>query len=239
MITGVITARMAATRFPGKPLAKIGTKSMLQHVIENSKNSVLLNNLVVATCDDVIAEEAKKLGCQTMMTSINHKRATDRMFEVSTKIASDVFVLIQGDEPMVTGNMIDESINCLDKSSASCVNLMNSIDELSEINDPNCIKVVVDKDSNAMYFSRSPIPYLQPQFDSTARFKQVCIIPMLESTLRRFNRLPESKMEILESIDMLRLLENRVDIKMCKLSSYTHAVDTLEDLNKVKRLMRL
>ena len=99
--------------------------------------------------------------------------------------------------------------------------------------------MVVDKNSNAMYFSRSPIPYLQPQFELTARFKQVCIIPMLVSTLRRFNQLPESKMEILESIDMLRLLENRVDIKMCKLSSYTHAVDTFEDLIKVKRLMKL
>jgi len=244
-IVGIIPARMGSSRFPGKPLAKILGVPMVGHVWFRSKMSNTLNEVYIATCDKEIGDYADSIGAKWVMTRNTHERASDRTAEAMLKIEADtgqkidIVNMIQGDEPMVHPDMIDNSIKLMIKDfSLQVVNLMAPIKSIEEHNDPNCIKVVVDKDDFAIYFSREPIPSRKKTTKEIPMFKQVCIIPFRRDFLLKFNELEPTLLEEIESIDMLRVLEHGGKVKMTLNKFDTHAVDILEDLRLVKKLMK-
>lgn len=235
----VIPARMASSRFPGKPLAPLHGLPMIQHVFERAQLCTQLEDVYVATCDEVIREVAAGFGAQVFMTSAAHERATDRVAEAAQHFAADIIVMIQGDEPMITAEMIETALAPLRSDPAiSCVNLVHLITSQKELIDPNTIKVVADLNGNALYFSRTPIPYMNVEQTPTKVFKQVCVIPFTRECLADFSRLPATPLERAESIDMLRLLEHGKSVRLVETLVTTHAVDTPADLRLVETLMK-
>ena len=242
---GIIPARLASTRFPGKPLAPILGIPMIGHVYNRSKMSKMLRAVYVATCDKEIAAYVSSIGGQAIMTADTHERASDRTAECMLKIEEqtgekiDIVVMIQGDEPMIRPEMIDAAIAPLlaDKT-IEVVNLMSSLKTKKEQADPNEVKVVVDRQGYALYFSREPIPSWKKGAKELPMLKQVCVIPFRRDFLLEFNKLKQTPLEIAESIDMLRLLENGHKIKMVRSAHPTYSVDTQNDLKEVEKHLR-
>ena len=239
-IVAVIPVRMASSRFPGKPLAPLHGLPMIEHVFRRVKLCSQLAEVYVATCDQEIRVVAEAFGAKVIMTSAAHERATDRVAEAAAHFAADAIVMVQGDEPMITPDMIDSALEPLrSDSSVSCVNLVHRITSQQEFIDPNTIKVVADSNGNALYFSRSPIPHVNLFEETTAKiFKQVCVIPFTRQCLQEFSRLPPTPLERAESIDMLRLIEHGRSVRLVETLTATHAVDTPADLELVGTLMR-
>ncbi len=244
-IIAIIPARMGSSRFPGKPLAKIRGLSMVEHVYRRSTMSKNLKAVYVATCDNEIKEAVERFGGKVIMTSNSHERASDRVAEAMLKAERllrkrvDIVVMVQGDEPMVFPEMIDESVKPLQKDASVFVsNLMAPIASTKEQDDPNTIKVIVDKKHFALYFSRSPIPYRGRSQGTVFMFKQVCIIPFKRDFLLKFNSLGQTPLEIAESVDMLRVLEHGGRVQMVLTKFQTYSVDTPDDLKKVERHFR-
>lgn len=246
-IIGIIPARMGSSRFPGKPLAKILDMPMIGHVYFRSKMSKTLDEVYIATCDQVIMDYAVSIGAKAVMTKNTHERASDRTAEAMLKIEQetgqkvDIVVMIQGDEPMVFPEMIDMAIEpMLNNPSIISVNLMAPIKTLEEHEDPNCPKVVVDINNFALYFSREPIPSRKKgaKEEDIPKLKQVCIMPFSRAGLLKFNELEPTPLEKIESIDMNRFLERGYRVKMVWEDFETQCVDTPEDLAKVEELMK-
>lgn len=243
-IVAIIPARMASSRFPGKPLAQISGMPMIGHVYFRSKMSKTLSDVYVATCDSEIAEYIGSIGGKAVMTADTHERASDRCAEAMMKIEKDtgktidIVVMIQGDEPMVYPEMIDKAVGPLLKDGAiQVVNLMGSLKSREEHDDPNEVKVVADRNDFALYFSREPIPSWKKGAKELPMLKQICIIPFRRDYLLRFNALPQTPLEIAESVDMLRVLEHGDKVKMVPVDFDTYSVDTPDDLKKVELLM--
>lgn len=243
-ITGIIPARMGSSRFPGKPLAKIQGIPMVGHVYFRSGMCLALNDLYIATCDKEIADYAASIGCKAIMTSDKHERASDRAKEAMLKIESetrkktDIAVMIQGDEPMLYPDMIDEALAPLIKDAAVQVsNLIAPIDTREEQDDPNVVKAVVDIKGDALYFSREPIPSRKKAGSGVTGYKQIAIIPFRRDMLIRFNELPAAPLELIESVDMLRLLEHGYRVRMVRTKFRVYGVDTPDDLARVEKLM--
>lgn len=241
---GIIPARMASTRFPGKPLAAIRGMPMIGHVYYRSKMSRALDQVYLATCDQEIAAYAEEIGAPCVMTAPTHERASDRIAEAMQLIertagsGADIVVMIQGDEPMLYPEMIDEALAPMtDDPSIPVVNLMAPLRSREEQDDPNEIKVVVDHAGNALYFSREPIPSWKKGAAEVPMRKQVCIIPFRREFLTRFNALPSMPLERAESIDMLRALEHGYRVRMVLTQRETYSVDTPEDLAYVAKRM--
>jgi len=244
-IIGIIPARMASTRFPGKPLAKILGKEMIYHVYWRSKMARLIQEVYIATCDKEIEDYCFNHDMKVIMTKNTHKRASDRTaeallkIEASTKEKIDIIAMIQGDEPMLYPEMIEESIrSLLDDETIQVSNLMAPLKSKEEHKDSNEIKVVVDRNNYALYFSREPIPYRKKDAKEIPVNKQVCIIPFRRDFLIKFIELIPTPLEMVESIDMLRVLEHGYRVKMIMTEYETYSVDTTEDLRKVERLMK-
>ena len=235
---------MGSSRFPGKPLAKIQGIPMIGHVYFRCKLSQALDEVYIATCDDEIYQYAKSIGAKCIMTSIDHERATDRTAEAMIKIESEtgirteIVVMIQGDEPVVFPEMINVAIDPLNgERDLGVVNLMADLDGIDEFEDPNEVKVVVDLSNNALYFSREPIPSRKKGANEVPMLKQVCIMPFRRDFLLKFNELSQTPLEIIESVDMMRVLENGGKVRMVKTEFQTWSVDTLDDLKFVDRKM--
>jgi len=235
---------MASSRFPGKPLAAICGIPMVGHVYLRSKISRTLGDVYVATCDNEIVRYIESIGGKAIMTADTHERASDRCAEAMTKIEEatgkkiDIVVMIQGDEPLLYPDMIDKSIEPLMKDdSIHVVNLMGPLKTREEHDDPNEVKVVVDRNDLALYFSREPIPSWKKGAKELPMLKQICIIPFRRDYLLKFNALPQTPLEIVESVDMLRVLEHGDKVKMVPVDFDTYSVDTPEDLVKVELLM--
>ena len=245
-IIGIIPARMSSSRFPGKPLAEIAGIPMIGHVYYRSTMSKMLDRVYIATCDDEIRRYAVSIGAGVIMTGAHHQRASDRAAEAMLKIERQngtkvsVVVMIQGDEPMLTPQMIDLAVKPMVKNRRiQVVNLMSPMKDVCEHEDPNEVKVVVDKEGYALYFSREPIPSRKKGATRIPMLKQVCIIPFRRDFLIRFNKLTPTPLEIIESVDMLRVLEHGYKVKMVMSLNDTYSVDTLDDLRCVaKHLIR-
>jgi len=243
-IIGIIPARMASTRFPGKPLAPILGMPMIGHVFFRSKMSKLLDAVYVATCDAEIDQYVRGIGGKAIMTKDTHERASDRTAEAMLKIEDeigekvDIVVMIQGDEPMLHPSMIDMAVSpLLGDQQVQITNLMTDLQTAEEENDPNEVKVVVDKFSDAIYFSREPIPSRKKGGSNLKCLKQVCIIPFTREFLLKFNEMVQTRLEIIESVDMLRLVENGCKVKMIHSTYDTYSVDTIDDARRVESLM--
>lgn len=244
-IIAIIPARMGSSRFPGKPLADIHGVPMVGHVTIRTAMSKSLTATYVATCDKEIFDYAEGAGLNAVMTGDHHVRCTTRTSEAMLKIEeatgrkADIVVMVQGDEPMVTPDMIDAAIEPMLKDpSINVVNLMAEMETVAEFEDPNEVKVVVDYNNDALYFSREPIPSRKKGVTNVPMRKQVCIIPFRRDYLIKFNEMEESPLEIIESVDMMRILEHGEKVRMVPTDKRTLSVDTQEDLARVIEMMQ-
>ena len=242
---GIIPARMDSSRFPGKPLARINDIPMIGHVYFRSKMSKAIDKVYIATCDREIAEYANKIQAPCIMTRPDQPGATDRTAEAMQKIEKqtkkrvDIAVMIQGDEPMLHPQMLDEAVGPMKEDpSIVVINLMSPLKTKEEHEDPNEVKVVVDKRGDAIYFSREPIPSWKKGAKNVPMLKQVCVIPFRRDFLLSFNKRQRTPLEIIESIDMLRAIENGYKVRMVFTRYETYSVDTPEDLLHVAQLLQ-
>ncbi len=243
-ILALIPARMGSSRFPGKPMAPILGKPMIGHVYERVAKSPMLSMTAVATCDQEIFDYIESIGGTAVMTADSYERASDRCAEALLKLEKannthyDIVVMIQGDEPMTHPDMIAEAVQpMLDDATIQVTNLLGKIKDIAEFEDRNCIKVVCDLNGNAMYFSREAIP-TRCKVDNIPMGKQVCIIPFRRDYLIEYTKLAPTPLEIAESVDMMRILEHGMKVRMVPTLHDTQAVDTPADLEKVAGLMQ-
>ena len=238
----LIPSRLGSSRFPGKPLEKILTKPLIQHVWEGTINSPILDYACVCTCDIEIFDFLKSINANVVMTSKSHTRASDRCAEALLKIENDLkisfdnIVMVQGDEPMVNSIMINESLKPVIENNCQITNLLGAFHSIDEFISKNSIKVVINKKFEALYFSRSVIPN-NSNFNDENVGKQVCVISWKKDMLMKFNNMPETPLEQKESIDMLRLLENGFKVQMVPTSCLSQPVDSIEDIKIVEKLM--
>ena len=244
-IIGIIPARLASSRFPNKPMALIHNMPMIGHCFMRSKLSPILNEVYIATCDKQIADYIQSIGGKAIMTKDTHDRASDRTAEALLKIENeigksvDIIVMLQGDEPMITPEMIYDAVQPLIESREIKIsNLYARIKTVEEFEDPNEVKVVVDKNEFALYFSREPIPSRRKGVTDVPMFKQVCIIPFERDFLLEYNNMDQTPLEKIESVDMMRILENGRRVKMVFTEQESYAVDTEEDLRHVIENMK-
>ena len=242
-VLGIIPARMSATRFPGKPMEKILGIPMIGHCYFRARLSSLIDDLYVATCDKIIYDYIIKIGGNAIMTSDKHERATERTaealknIELDKSINYDIIVMIQGDEPLVDPTMIDDSIKPLINDKKQVTNLMVRMDNFDEISNPNNVKVVIDSKGNSIYMSREPIPSGKKCNKKIDFFRQLGIISFTRDALIQFIKLKMSRLEIIESIDMNRFIENNIPIFMVETKLEVDAVDTPIDLERVTNKM--
>lgn len=236
-ILGIIPARMAATRFPNKPMALIEGMPMVGHCYFRSKMCDLFDDVYVATCDKEIYEYIIEIGGKAIMTSDIHERATERCSEALLKIeidepgkTYDIVVMIQGDEPLINPLMIDEVIQPLIEGKHEVSNLMSRLQDLKEAQNPNFVKVVTDLNGRALYMSREPIPSASNYKESIEYYRQLGLIAFKREALLSFVKLSTTRLEIIESVDMNRLLENQITIQMSLTEFEADSVDTEEDL---------
>lgn len=239
-VVGIIPERMNSSRFPGKPLAKILGKPMVQHVYENSIKSDVLDDVYVATGDQEIIDCVHGFDGEIIRTRSDHFRASNQasealgILEASTGNVYDVVCMIQGDEPMVNSDMIYQSVKPLiDNEHLQVTNLMGVL----SVDDVNEVKVVTDRDGFALYFSRCGIPNGWDG-DGGVLWKQVCVIGFRREMLRFFPLLPECSLERCESVDMLRLLVHGVRVLMVPIKYKTFSVDTKRDLEHVESILK-
>jgi len=244
-IISIIPARMGSSRFPGKPMADILGMPMIGHVYKRVKMSEMLTEVYVATCDKEIYDYIESIGGKAVMTSDCHERCSDRCAEAMLKIEKDenikvdIMVMVQGDEPLTFPQMIDEAVNpMIENKDIIITNLVADLDTVEEFEDPNEVKVVMDKNNNALYFSREPIPSRKKGVLDVPMKKQVCVIPFTRDFLLEYNEMEPTPLEIIESVDMMRILENGMQVKMVDTQYITKAVDTQEDLQRVIEMMK-
>jgi 3-deoxy-manno-octulosonate cytidylyltransferase (CMP-KDO synthetase) len=211
---------------------------MVEHVYRRTTMSDAVDETYVATPDDEIREEVVNFGGEVIMTG-QHPRATDRVAEAVGQLLADIVVVMQGDEPLVYPDMLDDAIApVVEEDAVKVTNLAKPILNEEEYHDPNNVKVVVDEQWDALYFSRSPIPHIHDgEYVDAPVYHQVCVIPFERDFLFEFTSMEQTTLEQVESIDMLRLLENGYDVRMVQTDRETYPVDTPEDHEKVNEMM--
>jgi 3-deoxy-manno-octulosonate cytidylyltransferase (CMP-KDO synthetase) len=245
-IIGIIPARYASSRFPGKPLVDIDGKTMIQRVYEQAKKSSALTDVVVATDDQRIADNVMSFNGKVMLTSEKHTTGTERCNEVilnfeKQDLLFDVAINIQGDEPFIDPRQIDKLAACFADEKVQIATLIKKLESADELFSPNIIKVVVDKAKKAIYFSRSPIPFLRGKekedwIKSSGYYKHIGIYAYRTNILKEISLLKPTSCEISESLEQLRWLENSYYIHTEVTEFESHSIDVPEDLLKVKKL---
>lgn len=240
---GIIPARYASTRFPGKPLALLGGKPVIQHVYE--KVAAVLEAAYVATDDERIYDVVKAFGGQVVMTRTDHKSGTDRIEEAIEKIGGewDVVVNVQGDEPFVAKSQLDTICHCFDDPTTQIATLGKPFESMEAVQNPNSPKIVVDNMGFAMYFSRSVIPYVRGKEKSSwlthyPFLKHLGIYAYRKDVLRQVTQLPQSSLEIAESLEQLRWLQNGFKIKVGTTDVETVGIDTPKDLERAEEFLK-
>lgn len=242
-ILGIIPARFASTRFPGKPLALIAGKPLIQRVVERCRLAAELADVVVATDDERIAETARKF-CRVEMTSADHPSGSDRVAEVARRVPCDGVVNIQGDEPLIDPRVIDAVAGALrDVEMSTAATRVRAVEEYDN---PNVVKVVVNAAGRALYFSRRTIPYLR-EAASGSPSEQLAAFPFLKhlgiygyrrDTLLRLVEFPVARLEAAEKLEQLRALENAIEIAVVTVESDSTGVDVPGDVQRVERLLQ-
>ena len=238
-ILGIIPARYASSRFPGKPLVDIAGKSMIQRVYEQAKKCNHLTEVIVATDDVRIYDHVLNFGGVAIMTSSEHQSGTDRCAEVALLHPQyNVVINIQGDEPYIDPEQITKLAVCFNNEDTQLATLIKKITTAHELFNVNSPKVVINKLSEAVYFSRSPLPHIRGQEQADwlnyyTYFKHIGIYGYRADVLRQITKLPVSSLEKAESLEQLRWIENGYRIKVAQTELETHAIDTPADLEKL------
>ena len=236
-ILGVIPARFASTRFPGKVLAPIAGKTMLQHVYERASLCTYLTSVLIATDDDRVYAAARSFGARVRMTRSDHPSGTDRAAEAASAEDAEIVVNIQGDEPLIDPAAIDAAILPLVHEPELVMGtLKKRIEDPREISDPNVVKVVANRSGDAIYFSRCPIPFDRERFSATPYFKHIGLYVYRRDFLLAYSALPVGPLESAERLEQLRALENGYSIRVVETEYESLGVDTPEDLERVSRL---
>jgi 3-deoxy-manno-octulosonate cytidylyltransferase (CMP-KDO synthetase) len=239
-ILGIIPARFASTRFPGKPLVDIAGKSMIQRVYEQAKKCIHLTEVIVATDDIRIYDHVLNFGGVAIMTSTDHQSGTDRCAEVALQHPQyNVIINIQGDEPYIDPEQISKLAACFNNADTQLATLVKKIQTEHELFNVNSPKVIINKLSEAVYFSRSPLPHIRGQerqnwLSHFTYFKHIGIYGYRADVLQQVTKLPVSPLEKAESLEQLRWIENGYRIKVAETELETHAIDTPEDLANLK-----
>ncbi len=238
VIIGIIPARLNSTRLPGKVLRPICGRPMLHHVFARASRCELLGDLVVATDSKEVHDSCSQNQIKVRMTSSHHASGTDRIHEVMQTLPADIYVNIQGDEPMIRPDHLQALLDLFLKDPSTQVTTLKTPIGSVEAQNPNCVKVVTDKDGKALYFSRSPIPYHRDQTQSATYFKHLGVYAYTRSALDRFHRLPPSRLEQAEKLEQLRFLEQGIPIRVAETAYDTIGVDTEDDLRRVERFFQ-
>lgn len=233
-ILGIIPARYGSTRFPGKPLIDIGGKSMLQRVYEQSLKSKSLSKVIVATDDERIAKHVKDFGGDVAITSPDHQSGTDRCAEVLSQEKGNfsVVINIQGDEPFIDPAQIDLLASCFHNSKTQIATLIKKLDKEEDIRNPNIVKAIFNYHNEAIYFSRSPIPYRRNPEAEINYYKHIGIYGYKADVLTAITKLSMGNLEKAESLEQLRWVENGYPITVKETTSETLSIDTPDDLKK-------
>lgn len=234
----IIPARMASTRLPGKPLADICGKPMIQRVYERAMGAARVSEVLVATPDQKVIDAVAGFGGKAVYTSNEHRSGTDRLAEASQSLSdSDIVLNVQGDEPLIPSEAIDSLIGpLLAPDAPEMVSMMRPITR-EQAADPNLVKVVVDRSNRALYFSRSPIPYVRTESPGLVTYGHIGLYGYSVASLRAFSELAPTQLEVAESLEQLRALENGWNIKMIESDFSPVGVDTEEDLINVRMLL--
>lgn len=230
----VIPARYESTRFPGKPLALILGRPMLQRVYEGVREARLVERVIIATDDERIRKAAESFGAEARLTSRTHSSGTERAAEAAQSIDNNIIINVQGDEPLVSGELVDSLVKALQDEAVPMASLMARVRDLSLMADPNIVKVVTDRDGFALYFSRAPLPCGASDFF----FQHIGIYGYKRDFLLPFAALKPSRLERLEKLEQLRALENGWRIKMVEASAPTLSVDKPDDIIKIEEFLR-
>ena len=238
----VIPSRYASTRFPGKPLATMQGKSMVQRVYEQAKKATLAHEVVVATDDDRIYEHVIAFG-KAVMTDTAHNSGTDRCAEVAAAYNADIIINVQGDEPFILPEQIDGLIKTFEDEAVNIATLVKPITNKEDIFNPNHVKVVINQQAEAMYFSRTALPYIRGReeeewLQAFEFYKHIGIYAFRKTTLLEVAKLPESSLEKAEKLEQLRWLESGYKIKIVLTEFQSPAVDTPEDLQVVEKFLK-
>lgn len=237
-VVAVIPARWHSSRFPGKPLVEILGKPMIQHVYERACLSQFVADVWVATDDQKIFETVQNFGGKALFTSPSHQSGTERVAEVAQKISADIFINVQGDEPLIQPQAIDSLAKAMIKEpSIPMGTLKKRITRKQDVENPNCVKVVTDYNGFALYFSRSPIPYNREKNASLTYYKHIGIYAYRKEFLQKIPRLPASTLEKAEKLEQLRILENGFSIKVIETEYESYGVDTPQDLTRISQLI--
>lgn len=240
-IVAVIPARYGSTRLPAKPLADICGKPMIQWVYEKAKQSKLCQRVCVATDDERVANAVRKFGGEVVMTSPDIQSGTDRMAAVAKEIVGDIFVNVQGDEPLIDGTAIDLAIQPVVDGKFSLTSLRVPLKSIEDLKNLNVVKVIVDDSNRALYFSRYPIPYSRVT-PETAKIPFLCsqhvgIYVYKKETLLKVSSLPATDLERAESLEQLRAMKAGIAIGVFEAKFDSVGVDTPEDLEKVRKIL--
>jgi len=240
-VLAIIPARFASLRLPGKPLASIAGKPMIQHVVERVRRAQLVKSILVATDDERIKKAVESFGAQAILTRHDHRTGTDRVAEVATHVEADLYVDIQGDEPLIDPGTIDAVVAAmLEDESVQIATPCSAITLPNEIMDPNIVKVVSDFDGNSLYFSRAPIPWVRDTKSNLAvrHWKHIGLYAFRRDTLLEFPTLPPGELEHVEQLEQLRWLENGFRIRVVETDYDAVSVDVPADIERVEKLLR-
>jgi 3-deoxy-D-manno-octulosonate cytidylyltransferase len=230
-IVALIPARYAASRFPGKLMKILGDKPVILHTYLNTVATGLFDDVIVVTDSDEIYSVISGVGGKAIMSIKEHASGTDRIAEVAAKIDADVFINVQGDEPFVYKDALDSLCKLFSEPSTVVGSLMHCIEKNTAEN-PNAVKVVTDKEGNALYFSRSVIPYLRDKDESFTYYKHIGVYGYRKEALLYISNLQPTRLEIAEKLEQLRILENGIKIKLAEIKEWSIAIDTPEDFER-------
>jgi 3-deoxy-manno-octulosonate cytidylyltransferase (CMP-KDO synthetase) len=236
----VIPARFGSTRLPGKPLVLLAGKPMIQHVYERAKMAGQADRVIVATDDERIVKAVETFGGAARMTRPDHRTGTERVAEVAAHEAGDVFVNVQGDEPLLDPVAVDTAVNALlEEPAAAIATVATPIKAPADIMDPNVVKTVLDFDSNGIYFSRAPIPWVRDTGSKiqVRHLKHLGLYVFQRAALLEYPTLPQGELERIEQLEQLRWLENGWKIRVAEVEHDAVSVDVPEDVARVEKLL--
>jgi len=237
-VIAIIPARYQSSRLPGKALADIGGRPMIEHVYRRAAAASCVSSVLVATDDERILEAVRGFGGVACLTSPDHLSGTDRLAEVAAELGSEIIVNVQGDEPLIEPSMIDEAVEpLLEDPMVLMSTLRRRIDDAADLQNPNVTKVVVDRDGYALYFSRAPIPFTRDGSPAARAWRHVGLYVYRRDCLLQLASLPPTELERSEALEQLRALEHGIRILAVETNHDSIGVDTPEDLDRVRRLM--
>jgi len=236
-IVAMIPARYAATRFPAKLMQLLGNKTVIRHTYDNTVATYLFDEVIVVTDSDIIYNEITKHGGKAMMSKKNHESGSDRIAEATENTDVDIIVNVQGDEPFVKREPLEKLLKVFDDEKVQVASLMQELKEKKLINDPNYVKVTVDKNMNSLMFSRSVIPYQRDKNITSVYYEHIGVYAFRKQALINFTNWEITPLEAAEKVECLRYLENGIPLKMVVTNYMGIEIDTPEDLEKASKLL--